>query len=123
MKLVLFQRDGNGDSIVARIDHISTAGPFVQVLLTRRDNNQPIEAALTRETALGFPAPPADDGDGAERGGDARYDIYVCDVASPGLGELAATVADPSGSGFSYIVVHEAEMVALGPVIAELAGT
>jgi probable F420-dependent oxidoreductase len=25
--------------------------------------------------------------------------------------------------GFSYIVVHEAEMVALGPVIAELAGT
>src|SRR4029077_16963646 len=63
------------------------------------------EAAWTRETALGFPAPPADDGDGAERGGDARYDIYVCDLASHDLGELAATVADPPGSGFSYIVV------------------
>ena len=63
------------------------------------------EAAWTRETALGFPAPPADDGDGAERGGDARYDLYVCDLASHDLGELAATVADPPGSGFSYIVV------------------
>ena len=63
------------------------------------------EAALARETALGFPPPPADDGDGAERGGDARYDIYVCDLASHDLGELAATVADPPGSGFSYVVV------------------
>ena len=63
------------------------------------------EAAWTRESELGFPAPPADDGDGAERGGDARYDIYVCDLASHDLGELAATVADPPGSGFSYIVV------------------
>ena len=63
------------------------------------------EAAWARETGLGFPAPPADDGDGAERGGDARYDIYVCDLASHDLGELAATVADPPGSGFSYIVV------------------
>lgn len=63
------------------------------------------EAAWTRETALGFPPPPADDGDGAERGGDARYDVYVCDLASHDLGELAATVADPPGSGFSYIVV------------------
>ena len=63
------------------------------------------EQAWTRETALGFPPPPADDGDGAERGGDARYDLYVCDLASHDLGELAATVADPPGSGFSYIVV------------------
>ena len=63
------------------------------------------EAAWARETALGYPAPPADDSDGAERGGDARYDIYVCDLASHDLGELAATVADPPGSGFSYIVV------------------
>jgi hypothetical protein len=63
------------------------------------------EIALARETALGFPAPPPDDGDGNERGGDGRYDIYVCDIASPGLGELAATVADPPGSGFSSIVV------------------
>ena len=43
--------------------------------------------------------------DGAERGGDARYDVYVCDLASHDLGELAATVADPPGSGLSYIVV------------------
>jgi hypothetical protein len=63
------------------------------------------ETAWTRETALGFPAPTADDSDGAERGGDARYDVYVCDLASHDLGELAATVADPPGSGFSYIVV------------------
>jgi hypothetical protein len=63
------------------------------------------EAALARETVLGFPPPPADDGDGAERGGDARYDVYVCDLASHDLGELAATVADPPGSGFSYVVV------------------
>ena len=52
--------------------------------------------------------PPADDGDGAERGGDGRYDIYVCDLASHDLGELAATVADPPGSGFSYMVVDNA---------------
>jgi hypothetical protein len=63
------------------------------------------EGARARETALGFAPPPADDGDGAERGGDARYDLYVCDLASHDLGELAATVADPPGSGFSYIVV------------------
>jgi|tagenome__1003787_1003787.scaffolds.fasta_scaffold20890947_2 hypothetical protein len=63
------------------------------------------EDAWARETALGFPAPPPDDGDGAERGGDGRYDIYVCDVAAAGVGELAATVPDPPGSGFSYVVV------------------
>jgi hypothetical protein len=63
------------------------------------------EQAWAREVALGFPAPPADDGDGAERGGDARYDIYICDIAAPGVGELAATVPDPTGSGFSYVVV------------------
>jgi hypothetical protein len=63
------------------------------------------ERAWTGETSVGFAAPPPDDGDGAERGGDGRYDIYVCDLASHALGELAATVADPPGSGFSYIVV------------------
>jgi hypothetical protein len=63
------------------------------------------ETAWARETALGFPAPPPDDGDGAERGGDGRYDVYVCDLAAPGRGQLAATVADPPDSGLSYIVV------------------
>jgi hypothetical protein len=63
------------------------------------------EAAWRLETARGFPAPPPDDGDGAERGGDGRYDIYVCDLASHDLGELAATVSDPPGSAFSYVVV------------------
>jgi probable F420-dependent oxidoreductase len=38
--------------------------------------------------------------------------------------EIAETLRQRRESlGFSYIVVHEAEMVALGPVIAELAGT
>jgi hypothetical protein len=63
------------------------------------------EIAWTRETALGFPAPPPDDGDGAERGGDGRYDLYVCDLASRDSGEIAATVGDPTESGFSYVVV------------------
>ena len=63
------------------------------------------EDAWARETALGFPAPPADNGDGAERGGDGRYDVYICAVGAPGVGELAATVPDPPGSGFSYVVV------------------
>ncbi len=40
---------GNGESIPARIDHISTAGPFVQVYLVRKDTSEPIEASLTRE--------------------------------------------------------------------------
>jgi hypothetical protein len=65
------------------------------------------EDAWVRETALGFPAPPADDGDGAERGGDARYDLYVCDLGAAGAGELAATVSDPPDSGFSYVVVDD----------------
>lgn len=42
-------REGNGDAIVARIDHISFAGPFVHVYMTRSDTNGPIEAALPRE--------------------------------------------------------------------------
>jgi probable F420-dependent oxidoreductase len=40
------------------------------------------------------------------------------------VGQIAETLRHRRESlGFSYIVVHEAEMVALGPVIAELAGT
>ncbi len=38
-----------GDAIAARVDHISFAGPFVQVQLTRGDNHDIIEAAITRE--------------------------------------------------------------------------
>jgi probable F420-dependent oxidoreductase len=39
-------------------------------------------------------------------------------------GEIVETLQERRASlGFSYIVVHEAEMEALGPVIAELAGT
>jgi probable F420-dependent oxidoreductase len=39
-------------------------------------------------------------------------------------GEIVETLQERRDSlGFSYIVVHEAEMEALGPVIAELAGT
>ena len=49
-------RSGNGDSIVARVDHVSFAGPFVHVQLTRRDTGESIEAAvprmLSRELAL-----------------------------------------------------------------------
>jgi sulfate/thiosulfate transport system ATP-binding protein len=46
---VEISRTGNGDSIPARVDHVTFAGPFVQVQLFRRDNQQPIEAALTRD--------------------------------------------------------------------------
>ena len=39
-------------------------------------------------------------------------------------GEIVETLrARREELGFSYVVVHEAEMDALGPVIAELAGT
>jgi sulfate transport system ATP-binding protein len=38
-----------GDTIAARVDHISFAGPFVQVQLTRADTQQAVEAALTRD--------------------------------------------------------------------------
>ena len=42
-------RDGNGDSIVATVEHVSFAGPFVHLHLTRRDTGEPIEAAVTRD--------------------------------------------------------------------------
>ena len=42
-------REGNGDSIAARVDHVTFAGPFVHVQLTRKDDGAAIEAALTRE--------------------------------------------------------------------------
>jgi sulfate transport system ATP-binding protein len=41
---------GNGtDTILAKVDHISFAGPFVHVQLTRKDNGETIEAALPRD--------------------------------------------------------------------------
>jgi sulfate/thiosulfate transport system ATP-binding protein len=51
------EADG-GDAILAHVDHISFAGPFVHVQLTRRDNGQPVEAAVPRERyrALGLKA-------------------------------------------------------------------
>jgi sulfate transport system ATP-binding protein len=42
-------RDDGQDAIAARVDHISFAGPFVQVQLTRSDSLETIEAAITRE--------------------------------------------------------------------------
>ena len=52
------EADGGDDTILARVDHISFAGPFVHVQLTRRDNGQPVEAAVPRERyrALGLKA-------------------------------------------------------------------
>ncbi len=38
-----------GDTILAKVAHISFAGPFVHVQLTRRDNGAIVEAALGRE--------------------------------------------------------------------------
>ncbi len=38
-----------GGAIPARVDHVGVAGPFVQVQLTRGDNNEIIEAAIPRE--------------------------------------------------------------------------
>jgi sulfate/thiosulfate transport system ATP-binding protein len=42
-------REGNGDSISATIEHVSFAGPFVNVYLTRRDTGETVEAAVPRE--------------------------------------------------------------------------
>jgi len=42
-------REDGDDAIAARVDHISFAGPFVQVQLTRGDSQEIIEAAITRE--------------------------------------------------------------------------
>src|SRR3712207_8008347 len=42
-------REGNGESIPARVNHVSFAGPFVHVQMTRHDNGEAVEAAITRE--------------------------------------------------------------------------
>ncbi len=39
-------RTGNGSSILARINHVSFAGPYVQVYMTRQDTGEAIEAAI-----------------------------------------------------------------------------
>jgi sulfate/thiosulfate transport system ATP-binding protein len=53
-------RTGNGDSILARINHVSFAGPFVQVYMTRQDTGDPIEAALSRERYQDLALQPSD---------------------------------------------------------------
>ena len=42
-------REGDADTIPARVDHVSFAGPFVHVQLTRADTDESLEAALTRD--------------------------------------------------------------------------
>jgi sulfate/thiosulfate transport system ATP-binding protein len=54
-------RSGNGDSIRARVDHVSFAGPFVHVQLTRRDTGESIEAAVPREQSRELALKPADE--------------------------------------------------------------
>jgi sulfate transport system ATP-binding protein len=54
-------RSGNGDSILARVDHVSFAGPFVHVSLTRRDTGESIEAAVPREQSRELALRPADE--------------------------------------------------------------
>ena len=49
-----------GASIVAWINHVSFAGPFVEVYMTRQDNGQPIEAAIPRERYRELALKPAD---------------------------------------------------------------
>ena len=45
----------------ARVDHISFAGPFVHVLLTRGDTGESIEAAVPREQSREMALKPAED--------------------------------------------------------------
>jgi sulfate transport system ATP-binding protein len=54
-------RCGNGDSITARVDHISFAGPFVHVQLTRRDTGETIEAAIPRDQSKEMALKPLDE--------------------------------------------------------------
>ncbi len=54
-------REAGGDSIPARVDHVSFAGPSVHVLLTRRDDGAAVEAALTRERHRELALRPADE--------------------------------------------------------------
>jgi hypothetical protein len=66
---------------------------------------------------LGFRAPPPDDGDGVERGGDGRFDIYIVDFdAHHQRGLLGLTTSDPARSRFSYLDIDDS----YGP--EELAG-
>jgi sulfate transport system ATP-binding protein len=54
-------RSGNGNSIAARVDHISFAGPFVRVQLTRRDTGEAIEATVPRERSREMKLKPSDE--------------------------------------------------------------
>jgi hypothetical protein len=64
------------------------------------------ESALATETGFGYRAPPPDNLDGIQRGGDGRYDIYLLSFGGHGLnGVVGLTVNDPGGSNGSYEVI------------------
>ena len=64
------------------------------------------ESALVTETGFGYRAPPPDNLDGIQRGGDGRYDIYLLSFGGHGLnGVVGLTVNDPGGSNGSYEVI------------------
>jgi hypothetical protein len=64
------------------------------------------ESALAAETGFGYRAPPPDNLDGVQRGGDGRYDIYLLSFDAHGLGGVVGlTVNDPGGSTSSYEVL------------------
>jgi hypothetical protein len=64
------------------------------------------EAAWTAEAGFGYRAPPPDDLDGVQRGGDGRYDVYLLSFSAHGLnGVVGLTVNDPGGSNSSYQVI------------------
>jgi sulfate transport system ATP-binding protein len=54
-------RSSNGESILARVDHISFAGPFVHIQLTRRDTGEAIEAAVPRAQSREMELKPSDE--------------------------------------------------------------
>ena len=54
-------RSANGDSIPARVEHVSFAGPFVHVQMTRHDTGEMVEAALPRERSRELELKPSDE--------------------------------------------------------------
>ena len=54
-------RSANGDSIPARVEHVSFAGPFIHVQMTRHDTGETVEAALPRERSRELELKPSDE--------------------------------------------------------------